>query len=60
MSLKDCHMFLKEGGESGVFCEARCGLSRVGRERERDHWYCFGYGRNGRFFVFPISEVRER
>ncbi len=34
MSLKDCHEISKEGGESGVFCEARCGLSGVGEERE--------------------------
>ena len=30
MSLKDCHVISKEGGESGVFCEARCDLSGVG------------------------------
>jgi hypothetical protein len=42
------------GGESGVFCEARCGLNGVGGERERDPWYCFGYGRNGRSFAFPV------
>jgi hypothetical protein len=36
MSLKDCHVIWKEGGESGVFFEARCGLSGVGEERERD------------------------
>jgi hypothetical protein len=27
----------EEGGENGVFCEARCGLSGVRGERERDH-----------------------
>ncbi len=60
MSLKDCHVISKEGGEGGVFCEARCGLSGVEGERERDHWFYFGYGRNGRSLPFLFCEVRAR
>ncbi len=41
MGLKNCHVIWKEGGESGVFCEARCGLSGVGEERERDRLVLF-------------------
>ncbi len=61
MSLTDCHMISKEGGESGVFCGARCGLSGVGGERERGTIgiVLFGSGRNGRSFPFLFSEVRE-
>jgi hypothetical protein len=41
MSLKDCHVISKEGEEIGIFGEARCGLSGVGGERERDRFLLF-------------------